>query len=48
MGRKREIGWEIIRGLEQAIAYAQGERVAVRVTELPSPLEGPLRNGGGT
>jgi putative transcriptional regulator len=35
--RKRSVGQEIIQGLEQAIAYARGEKVPVRVTRIEVP-----------
>ena len=35
--RKRSVGEEIIQGLEQAIAYARGEKVPARVTRIEVP-----------
>jgi hypothetical protein len=45
LGRKRHIGAEIISGLTEALVYARGEPVDVRVTKMPSPLEGEGREG---
>ena len=39
MPKKRNVGDDIIRGLEEAIAYARGEAVPVRITEMHVPDE---------
>ncbi len=39
MSRKRNIGDDIIHGLEQSIAYARGEKVRAKVTMAEVPNE---------
>jgi putative transcriptional regulator len=39
MSRKRNIGEEIIQGLEQAVAHGRGEKVSVKVTVVQVPQE---------